>query len=324
MAAILSQKPDIETVDSLEEAEKQGLKICAERKTLEIVRSLYPQINEKVFVIDPTYLGGDGLPGFNCPNCRSRRRVFEMVDPLEAARNSSFCHLALAPLEDLEVEQQTGEFCKLGKSSDEIFGQVQTGMPVFEGVSSELISLFLKLKNDGVYDKEVLTARPESQCQVEFRGEGSALSISQLTGIWVVSFGFAFIGLLVTFLSPLFKRCRKKHVHSVIGYDQTGNRINKMERGDSWVNNKTFMTSTRRVFMSGDSAVKLDDPKQVYTIGLNDMDEDSSRLGDSRKSSSDFSLQRERAPERGASTQDDASVGSDFNSQNGQNYRYVS
>jgi hypothetical protein len=108
------------------------------------------------------------------------------------------------------LEQQTGQFCTLEKSGDGIFGQVQTGIPIFEGVSSELISLFLKLKNDWVYDKEVLTARPESQCQVESRGEGSALSISQLTGIWVVSFGFAFFGLLVTFLSPLFKRCKTR------------------------------------------------------------------------------------------------------------------
>lgn len=99
LAAILSQKPDFATVDTLEEAQTQGLKICAERKTLEIVivQSLYPHIANKVFVNDPGYLGGDDLPGLNCPNCQSHRRVFDMIDPVKARKNSSFCDMALAP-----------------------------------------------------------------------------------------------------------------------------------------------------------------------------------------------------------------------------------
>lgn len=317
LAAILTQQPTRITVSGLEEAVARGYKVCAERKTLEIVQALYPNITESTFVKDPDYLGGDGKPGFVCSLCQSRRRVFQMIQPSKVAKNDSFCHVAIAPLEDLEVEKQNGEFCSLDIVG-EVVGQVQTGMPVYEGVSAELISLLLKLKNDGVYDKEVLAARPESQCQPAAQGEGSALSIQQLTGIWVVSFGFALAGLIVTFLMPRIERCRKKHVQSVIGYDQTGQRINMLERGDSWIHNKTIMKNSKRVFVGEDSRAtekQLDAPSSTF-----------SKFGDANKRKSRMLQQEEESTSFYQKGSKFTSIHDDdddsFNSTNGRNYRY--
>jgi hypothetical protein len=295
LAAILTQVVVQETVKDIEEAVSKNWKICSERKSMEIVRSLYKNISDSTFVVDPPELDGDGKPGFNCPNCASRKRVFEFLDPTKADNGDPrYCHAAIAPLEDLEVEKQNGAFCDLSAVGD-VVGQVQTGMPVYEGVSAELISLLLKLKNDGVYDKELLAARPESQCPVVERGEGSALSIQQLTGIWVVSFGFAFAGLVVTFLMPRIERMRKKHIQSVIGYDQTGQRINMLERGDSWIHNKTVMKDEKRIFVGDDSKSTTDggfDPKDLDAPAFNGGSSHShNRMEDSQNSKGSFSYQ---------------------------------
>jgi hypothetical protein len=151
-------------------------------------------------------------------------------------------------------------------------------MPVFEGVSSELVSLLMKIKNEGAMDKELAASRPNSQCLVEVRGEGSPLSISQLTGIWVVSFGFALIGLIVTFVSPIIRRCRRKRIQTVIGYDQSGNRINMMEQDDeALIDPMAFKSEVGPVHISFSSGSAnsvrddlLDAPGKSYTTKLND------------------------------------------------------
>jgi hypothetical protein len=296
LAAILTQVVEPETVKNITDAVSKGWTICSERKSMEIVRALYKDIPDKTFVVDPPSLGGDGKPGFVCANCEPRKRVFEFLDRDKAQnKDPLYCHAAIAPLEDLEVQKQNGEYCKLSAVGD-VVGQVQTGMPVYEGVSAELISLLLKLKNDGVYDKELLAARPESQCAVVERGEGSALSIQQLTGIWVVSFGFAFVGLVVTFLMPRIERMRKKHVQSVIGYDQTGQRINMLERGDSWIHNKTIMKDEKRIFVGEDSKIGSTnhseggyDTKDLDAPANNSFNGSNNRMDDSQNSKGSFS-----------------------------------
>jgi hypothetical protein len=65
--------------------------------------------------------------------------------------------------------------------------------------------------------------------------ETSELNITQLTGIWVVSAGFAFFGLLITFIRPHLKKKKRRreghHIHALARYDQSGQRINRMEHG---------------------------------------------------------------------------------------------
>ena len=328
LAAILSQQPKVFTVSTLSEATKLGLKICVERKNLNIVRLLNPDVPDSVFVNDPLYLGGDGLPGFSCANCSSRTRVFEMIRfPAEVAKNDSYCNVAIAPLEDLQGEHQQGSYCNIDASNGGIVGQVQTGIPVYEGVSEELISLFLKLKNDGVYDKEVLAAKPDSQCPVVVRGEGSPLSVSQLTGIWVVSFGFAMLGLMVTFLTPVVRRYRKTNIQPVIGYDQSGNRINLLEHDDEqFLNDKTFTADNGKIFVSGSSRSTVDfvEPQsQIYTIDLNDNSNESSiRLGDdSGPQRRQLSSSSERIHRRESRPDDD--YDDEFEPLDGKNYRYL-
>ena len=279
---------------NIEEVVAKGWKICSERKTMEIVRSLYTNISDATFVVDPPSLDGDGKPGFICTKCEPRKRVFDFLDPVKADKDPLYCHAAIAPLEDLEVFHQNSEYCALSPVGD-VVGQVQTGMPVFEGISAEFISLLLKLKNDGVYDKELTAARPESQCPVVARGEGSALTIQQLTGIWVVSFGIAFVGILVTFFMPRIERIRKKHVHPVMGYDQTGQSINMLENGDSWIHNKTIMMGEKKIFVGDDSklgsrnnSVRGDDTEDLDAPANNGFNLTNNRMDDSQNSKGTF------------------------------------
>jgi len=230
LASILAQRHSYVGVAGLDEAISRGYRICAERRTAEIVRSLKPELAdaERFFAADPVDLGGDGLPGFNC--CGPRRKVFEMLDPVRAQSDSRYCHVAIAPAEDLEVEQGRGEYCNLRAAGDTI-GQVQIGMPVFERVSAEVTSLFLKMKNDGVLEKMLNVVRPEPNCPLPPGGDGTALTVQQLSGLWVVAFGFATLGLIVTFTSPWVNSWRQKaQRHPIVEYDQKGNPINMMEQ----------------------------------------------------------------------------------------------
>ena len=107
-------------------------------------------------------------------------------------------------------------------------------------MSPQLISFFLKLKNDGLYDTTLAANKPESQCPIHTNGgtEGSALGLAQLSGIWVVSFAFAAAGLVATGIQKwnserLSKRqYRVKQVHK---RDQKGGRIDALGIEDSWM-----------------------------------------------------------------------------------------
>lgn len=107
-------------------------------------------------------------------------------------------------------------------------------------MSPQLISFFLKLKNDGLYDATLAANKPESQCPIHTleATEGSALGLAQLSGIWVVSFAFAAAGLIATWIQKwnstrLSKRqYRVKQVHK---RDQKGGRIDALGIEDSWM-----------------------------------------------------------------------------------------
>ena len=60
LAAILTQQAQKTSIASLEEALAANYRICSERKNLETVRSLYPDIEDRHLVVDPVSLGGDG------------------------------------------------------------------------------------------------------------------------------------------------------------------------------------------------------------------------------------------------------------------------
>jgi len=199
LAALLTTKTPHASISGLDEAIAGGYRFCCERKTMESILTALPQLDSSMFVVDPPELGGDGKAGFNCANCNSRERVFDMVDPSKVMGNSSYCHAAISPQEDLEVLQADGKHCRLTIVGKPVQFTL-IGFPIFEGVSPSLLSFFLRLKNEGLMDKATTAGRPVSKCPVDLGGEGSPLSISQLSGIWLVSFTFAFLGFISTCL----------------------------------------------------------------------------------------------------------------------------
>lgn len=246
----MTQAAQRTTVQGLEDALNLNFRICSERKNLETIRALHPRIKDSHLVLDPIEMGGDGDFGFNCPSCSARTRVFDFLDLEKAETDPRYCHAAFAPLEDLEVEQQNGRHCNKTSVGARV-GSTQTGIPVNEEKSSQLVSFFLKLKNDGVFDQQLITGQPLPNCPTFDEGgeEGVALNISQLTGIWIVSFGFATAGLLVTWLQPKIEARRPRTVKPVHQFDQTGHRINVLEKDDQWKDSKSIMKGSQRVFI---------------------------------------------------------------------------
>jgi hypothetical protein len=192
LAAILTQDVHRSGVDSIEVAIRTDYNFCAERKLAEAIIETYG-IDPSRFVPDPVELGGDGKPGFNCPDCNARPRALEMMrrthnDP------SLYCNAAISGFQDLQVMHRYGKHCDKTKTGEYV-GQDLNGIPIFDDHAAPLSSLFQKLKSEGVVEKKLNDATPESQCPVTV-GEGSALNPLQLTGVWVITFGFALIGLL--------------------------------------------------------------------------------------------------------------------------------
>ena len=206
LAAMLTSQAHVSQVNSIEDAINAGYRFCGERKTVSTVMKVMGI--EDRFVVDPIELGGDGNPGFNCPNCKSRTRVFDAMLRDIDADDSSHCHAAIAPLEDLEVLQRTAVHCNKTAVGMPV-GFVASGIPIFDGVFEELSSLLLRMRNDGSYEKALKASKPSNTCPSttsdDWAGTDIALSISQLMGIWVVSFGLAATGLLVTFGRPCWK-----------------------------------------------------------------------------------------------------------------------
>jgi hypothetical protein len=81
-------------------------------------------------------------------------------------------------------------------------------------------------------DQEVLKSRPTIQCTTDSDVEGSALTMSQLSGIWMVSFGFAFAGLCVTVFMPFWRRKFKPRGIRVHKRDQIGEVVQTLDMDD--------------------------------------------------------------------------------------------
>lgn len=215
LAAMLTSQAHVSQVNSIEDAINAGYRFCGERKTVSTVMEVMGI--EDRFVVDPIELGGDGKAGFNCPRCNSRTRVFDAMLSDIDVDDATHCHAAIAPMEDLEVLQQTAIHCNKTAVGMPV-GLVASGIPIYDGVFEQMSSLLLRMLNDGSYEKALKASRLSNTCPITssdgWTGTDIALSISQLMGIWVVSFGLAATGLLVTFgrpcWKPIFDRCGKK------------------------------------------------------------------------------------------------------------------
>ena len=226
LAAILTQEANQSSIDSIEMAVKHGLNICAERKIASVVIESFG-IDPSRIVPDPVELGGDGNPGFNCPNCNARERTFNNMrrthnDP------SQYCNVAIASQEDLEVLHKFGNHCDKIKVGESIAYR-SMGIPIYDKHADALVSLLHKQKAEGGMTYALAGATPSSQCP-ETGGEGSALNIQQLTGVWVITFSFALIALFVKLIS---RRCRRKNQ---INAGNTSRKERALRRFDQWGN----------------------------------------------------------------------------------------
>ena len=240
LAAILTEKQQVTTpVVDFDNAVRSGMRFCISRNSIEVVQSLH-DIKDEAFVVDPE----DGLPGFACAGCQPRQRVFDFMSAKRAeSGDPTYCHAAITSRSNLETMQSQGLHCNKTVVGKERVGEVLNGLPVFENAAKKLLPLLLSLKNNGVYDKNLLDSRPKSVCTVELVNEGgetASLSIMQLSGIWFVSFSFAILGLVTTFcLTPCLNRwysqCYGHRTKLIYWYDQSGHRINFQEQHDDWI-----------------------------------------------------------------------------------------
>lgn len=219
LAAQFVQEAQKTPVASLEEALQRGFNFCSERKAGSIVMNLFG-IDSTRLVIDPVSEGGDGLPGFSCPNCASRRRVFDFMrqdhnDP------SLYCNAAFVLEEDLEVLQQDGNHCNKTLVGPALT-QSHRGFALNENIADEITTFFYLLKYNGVMAKHYKEAKPVGNCKaLEPKRSNKRLTIQEMSGIWVATYGFALVGLVLRAVQRYRESFKKQH--KVIWVDQWGN-----------------------------------------------------------------------------------------------------
>jgi len=228
LAAILTTDAKKTSVGSIEAAIRMGYNFCAERQLANTIIETYGLDPDRI-VPDPVEIGGDGKPGFNCPHCKARERTLAMMkrthnDP------SMYCNAAVTKIEDLQVMHRDGKHCDKTKVGESL-GQKTIGIPIFDAHATALSSLFHKLKGEGAMEKVLRANTPESQCSVPAEEHG-ALDPQHLTGIWVVTFGLALIGLFLRCSISFTRRCL--HRGGSDGGDVKRDR--KLQRYDQWLN----------------------------------------------------------------------------------------
>ena len=269
LAAVLTGQQNSLAIQGLEGAIKASLRFCATRSTMNTVTALYG-ISESNFVLDPLDEGGDGLPGFNSPHLNPRTRVFDYIDIGKANGNDDdksdstsddedavdkeeakkYCHAAVAFRDDLDVLHAAGKHCN--KSAvGEVLAHKEVGLPVFEGTTSQVVPLLHILKNNGFYERELMAARPESQCPNIDTSDGKTkprLDIERLSGIWIVSASFSILALATKWF--LVRRQKKKNQSTrvreqeVMHYDQNGEEVDLLEHPEEFLEGR-FMVDPK-------------------------------------------------------------------------------
>jgi hypothetical protein len=219
---------------------KKAQRICALREVMEEILTIY-DLRPEIFLVDPISEGGDGKPGFACRKCNGRQRVLDFLDPERAGAenpgpNATFCHAAIMFEDDLVMIQKSGRHCNKSFVGDILYDQLW-GLPIFNGISQELTTFFLKLKIDDVLNKILRNAMPSPSCtgvKVTVESETSALNITQLTGIWIVSLGLGFLSLSFICVNR-YNQMRQLHrhgcsIHTIYAFDQYGQRISLLNK----------------------------------------------------------------------------------------------
>ena len=198
-------------MNSLEDAVQRGWTFCVNRDLIEQAqqhaRNNFP---DRAIRRDPQLFGGDGLPGFSFVPNATNRALLQINSRLANRGRLDHCHAAIGFRSDLDALQANGRGCNL-VAARELF-VAKTGIPVSPMMRQALGSLSVKLQAEGQYERLRREAQPISQC----RGLGladwntHAISIFDLTGVWVVTLGFVLIGLLITAIEGCTGKSKKR------------------------------------------------------------------------------------------------------------------
>ena len=203
-------------VRNIDDAIAAGYRLCISRIFLPNFQELYPQVSDSFFVVDPTELGGDGRPGFDCRECKATARVITQLDPIKAETDERYCHASVTSLAEMEMRQSEGKACGITPVGTPVLSQT-IGFPVASSANEVMQSLFVKLTNEGLYRKLLETSRPTNRCRSEAdRSELSRISVADLTGIWAVTFGFALLAVGVSLLERHQKRRAKRKAAAAV------------------------------------------------------------------------------------------------------------
>lgn len=186
-------------VSSFEEALLRNYRFCTTRKKYDVVRSFHPTIQPEQFVLDEV----DGLPGFeNHEGSVARELVLAQIDPVKAeAGDTSYCHAAILPDEDLEFFNSESKYCGIMTVGGNVAAEA-IGIPISSARGRDLrmpYAFLVALENRGDFVKELVGGSPQSLCSADalLNSKDTGFSIRQMGGVWMVSFGFSFIAICV-------------------------------------------------------------------------------------------------------------------------------
>ncbi|CAB9511679.1 expressed unknown protein [Seminavis robusta] len=227
LAAQLTVRQLSTPVDSFEEALDRNYRFCVTRKKYQAVRSFHPSIRPDRFV-----MGDDGLPGFEATESSdSRADVLRRIDPIRAETDERYCHGAIIPQEDLEQFNAQSLHCQIMIVGTQVAAET-TGLPMSPATGSKLDDLYdylSALESKGDFVKELAGVRPTSRCATNgMTNEESGFSIRQMGGIWLVSFSFSIIAIIVHVYSNYL--CK----HKLIKKDEQGRVIRPAAYRNQW------------------------------------------------------------------------------------------
>lgn len=179
-------------------------------------------INENRLVVDPVSEGGDGKPEFDCPGCASLKRAIDFMKR-DHTDPSLYCNAAFATKEHLDAIQQEGFHCNKTVVSTTL-AAAHRGFALNSKIAAVMTAHLYDLKYDGHLAEHYLTARPKFTClssNTDASQKKQRLTISDLTGIWVVVYTFAVAGLVAKAMVQMHSF--KGKGHKTKWADQWGN-----------------------------------------------------------------------------------------------------
>lgn len=232
LAAILTSDLQHNPINSIDEALVAGYQFCATRRVGLLVAEVFDLKEEGLLIPDPISEGGDGKPGFNCPNCEARTRVFDfMKQDIDPSDRALYCDAALVVQEDIVALQAKANHCNKTIVGERVATSI-SGIPMHRDISPELIAYFYDLKFGGAMQEIFYEDEPASLCKEEngLQEEGADMNFSQLSGIWVIVFTFMLAGVLAKAIRNCQDDQRKDRangelVEKAVQFDQWGNAV---------------------------------------------------------------------------------------------------